>query len=398
VTIWEYVPLAEYTPPTPSVKAISENWFAELRRRFGAGKAQAEPFEERESLKALPAWQLQRIAPAPAWRAAAQALDVRLEHWLADRQSQHIPLLFIGPPYSGHVEILQLWAELHDWRVIEPPASEEVFAGDLSWLSDQIVDDQPWVFPHLERTYLRHTEGLGLIRRFFDQVYAGNLGCGLIGCDSWGWTFLRRFWPEHLSNTLALRAFDEKLLSHYLQALASGGEDQHLLFRQSDNGKYVFPPPEDVAVNGSVHHSDYMQRLAVHSRGILGIAWTIWHNSLRIEPDEEIAEEAQAEAVDLPGKTVWVAPWSQIKHPVMPPGAIRHQAFVLHALLLHSGLTGEQLAQVTPLTADEVTEMIYLLQNARVLAESAGFWRVTAQGYPVARQFLVDNGYPVDEF
>ena len=77
----------------------------------------------------------------------------------------------------------------------------------------------PWVFPCLERAYLRHPEGLTMVRRFLANAYAGNLGRGIIGCDSWAWAFLRHVWRGRVPVTVTLQAFDEtRLARHFRQA------------------------------------------------------------------------------------------------------------------------------------------------------------------------------------
>jgi hypothetical protein len=396
--LWQWVNLTDYRPPTASVKAISENWWATLRKRIGRDEAEAEAPDRINRLEALSHEQLARIIPDPDWRDAAIALDGALEGGLTDEPSDRPMVFLIGPPHSGCADILRRWAEHRQWRVLDPPTPEQILTGDPTWLSSQMTGEQPWVLPALERVYLRHAAGLGLMRQFLHQAYSSSLGCGIIGCDSWAWAFLRRVWPNRRSRTLTLQAFDQERLSLYLQRLAEVPERPPLLFRQA-SGKYVLPPPAENSEETTVVDRDFLGRLAAYSRGIPGIAWTLWRVSLRNRPDAQMTPgEPCAEDLKPPHRTIWVAPWNDIKKPTLPAYAGRDQAFVLHALLLHNGLTAEWLEQLLPLSPDQVMEALWLLQDAGLLERAGEVWRVSPVGYPIVRKFLEDQRYFIDDF
>jgi hypothetical protein len=52
--------------------------------------------------------------------------------------------------------------------------------------------------------------------------------------------------------------------------------------------------------------------LAAHSRGILVIAWEIWRNSLRTEPDLDLEEQLEEAEEQNLQHTMWVTPWDQM--------------------------------------------------------------------------------------
>ena len=397
--LWQFVTVADYRPPPASVKVVSENWFATLRRRRRPDDADAESAAKLDHLEALSHGRLARIAPNPGWGGAVASLDSTLEDWLTTERPDRLTVFLIGPPHGGSAEILRLWAEQRQWRVLDPPTPEQILAGDSHWLSSQQLAEQPWVLPALERVYLRHAAGLGLMRQFLNAAYCGDLGRGIIGCDSWAWAFLRRIWPPSgRSKKLTLQAFDKDRLTRCFQALAEGSATQPLLFRQANNGKYVLPPPAGT-VDEPVAHSDFLQHLASHSRGIPGIAWAIWRASLRARPDAETAAgETSAADRNSPHPTLWITPWDQINQPELPPHAGRNQAFVLHALLLHNGLAAEWLARLLPLSPDQTIETLALSQDAGLLEQVGEVWRVAPRGYPVIRKFLEDERYLIDDF
>jgi hypothetical protein len=401
-TLWAYVPIADYEPPAAPVAHTARQGLADFRHLVRLGEPEPETLVRmEEDLQSLPGWQLDRIAPAPDWRGAAEALDVELDDWPGQGLAGRPVVALVGPPYGGHADVLGRWAEQRGWRVLSPPTAEQVLAGDESWFPGESSDGGPWVFPALEGAYLRHAAGLSLVRRFLDAAYGGRLGQGIVGCDSWGWAALRYVWRGRLPVTLTLQAFDQARLAACFQQLADAATTRQLLFRQSDNGQYVLPPPDGHDPSGGT--SDFLQLLAAYSRGVLGVAWAFWRASLRAEPGDEAAKEAEAEEAGadrptIPHQTIWVTPWDQLTRPSLSAGAGRDEAFVLHALLLHNGLTLDVLQQILPLSSSQVMETIFLLEDTALVARHDTVWQVTRLGYPAVRQFLQTNGYLVDQF
>lgn len=399
LSAWQFVALADYSPPAaPVVHTVKRglNSFLRLVQREEAESA--EPFKAVEDLRVLSEAQLARVAPALDPPAAVDALLGELKNWLEQEEPNPPVLALMGPPYSGHRAILQAWASQQGWSILEPPTAEQILAGDEAWLEDLEHAGRPWVFPALERAYLRHASGLSLVRRFLDQAYAGEMGRGIIGCDSWAWAFLRHTWHGRFPVILAVQALDQERLASSFQRLAHAAGRVSLRFRQSDNGYCVLEPPDvdPEDEQATDQNSNFLQLLAAHARGIGGVAWEGWRAALRTQPDEVLDEEAAAEDRASPYQTVWVIPWGQLQWPALPGGAGRDEAFVLHALLLHDGLPLPLLWQLVPLSSSLATETLYRLQDARLVEQRDGLWRVSALGYPAARQFLHDNGYLVD--
>lgn len=302
----------------------------------------------------------------------------------------------IGPPYHGLSEILTAFAEQREWHELSPPSPEQIFTGDDRWLSGLRKKNTPWVFPVLERTYLRHAKGLSVVRGFLDEAFSGQFGRGIVGCDSWGWAFLQHVWRGRQPTTLTLQAFDQSRLSVHFQCLAEGDHIRKLLFRQSDNGQYVQPPPDTEADSDEI--SNYLQLLAAHSRGIPGVARAVWRTSLQIGPDTDMVDEVETAKGKNQENTVWVTPWQQFKHPSVQVEAGMVEAFVLHSLLLHNGLSPQILQQILPLSPSQVMETLFRLEAANLLSRHDAVWRIGPLGYPAVRTFLKASGYLVDQF
>ena len=395
--LWDYVPIAEYKPPAPPVSHSVRERLTFFRRLFGRGEIEQEPpLEGTENIQALPDWQLECIAPAPEWHDPAEALDIELKDWLAKEKPGSPVVVMVGPPHNGHCETLTTWAQRQQWPVISPPTATQIVAGDDTWLSKQITEATPWVFPCLERTYLRYPGGLTLVRRFLANAYAGDLGRGIIGCDSWAWAFLRHVWRGRVPVTVTLQAFDETRLARHFRLLADASGDRPLRFLESDSGRDVLPPPNDQKTSGET--SNFLQLLAAHSRGICGVARAIWRANLQSEPDEKLAEKGDDAACRIAKQTVWVTPWLQIAHPCLPSGAGRDEAFVLHTLLLHNGLPLELMQRLLPLSPGQIMETLIRLEESGLTAQEEAVWKVTPNGYPAVRHFLQGSDYLIDQF
>ena len=392
---WQYVSVGGYQPPSAPVTHSARERFASFRRLFQRDKPDlGSLLESPDKLLSLPHCQLNRLVPDPDWCSAAEALDNELNDWLNQENPAPPVIVMVGPPHSGNIKTLKAWAQIQSWRTLKGPTPEQILAGDTSWFSDQAGDGSPWVLPALENLYLRHVEGLKLIRHFLDNACSGKIGQGIIGCDSWAWAFLSHLWHGRTPTTLTLQAFDEtRLVEHFLPSI-SASTGSPLLFRLSDNGHYVLPPQG--IDEKSYEYSNFLQILSAHSRGDLGVAQAIWRASMQAEPDEKMSESDEKEESNIPHQTVWIIPWNQLKLPAVPASAGRDEAFILHTLLLHNGLPLDLLKLL--LSPSQVMENIYRLEEQGLVGQDDTVWHITAQGYPAVRQFLKSNGYLVDQF
>ncbi len=399
--LWQYVPADDYKLPATSVEHTVRIGIAGLWQRLRPSKPKTETlFEAEDDLQTLSGTILDQIASPPDWCVATSALTAALETWLNSNQANHQPVVIVGAPHTNNAEILSLWAQEQKWRVIESPTAEDILAQNENWLDQLAGDDTPWVLPSLERCYLRHAQGLALIRRLFDQLCSDRASQGVIGCDSWAWAYLRHIWSGQLPLVFMAQAFTHQSLEAWFQSLAAGSDLAPFLFRQQDNGKYVLEPPPESAeeIDQAPEISNFLERLASHSRGIPGVAWALWRQSLQGEGDfsEALSEEERRQVHQNRASKIWVTPWEQLKQPSFPADFSQAQAFILHTLLLHNGLPANLLAQLLSLSATEVFQHLYSLQAAGLVESGAEVWRVSPLGYPVTRQFLQDEGYLTD--
>lgn len=392
---WQYVSVGSYKSPSAPVTYSARERYASFRRLFQRSKKdQGLPPITTEKLLSLPQCQLDRLAPVPVWQNSAKVLESELSDWLQQKNPTPPVIVIVGPPHSGNIETLKAWQEIHSWTTLTEPTPEQIFSGDTNWFAAQTVDGKPWVLPALEKLYLRHVDGLKLIRHFLDLACAGKIGRGIIGCDSWAWAFLSHLWHGRTPTTLTLQACDDSRLTDHFQPSSDEFRSNPLRFRLSDNGHYVLPPSEQN--DASYESSNFLQIIAAHSRGIFGVAQAIWRASMQAEPDEKLSEKDENKDNSIPHWTVWIIPWNQLKLPVIPASTGRDEAFILHTLLLHNGLPLDMLKLL--LSPDQVMTNIYRLEEEGLVAQNDTVWKVTAQAYPVVRQFLQNNGYMVDQF
>ncbi len=382
---WRFVSIQDFKPSTQKVAETARIGLAALGRKFRSERPQPH-LKPMEVLKSLTEDQLAGIAPEPDWREASRVLDQTLKDWLAQKSEQPI-LALVLPPYNGHPHILTAWARLRNLPILYPPEPDQILTGGRSWLAGWKESARLWTLPALERLYLRHVDGLGLVRRFFELALSGDLGRGVIGCDSWAWEFISHVWRGPLPPALTLQAFEGPNLAGYFQHLGQKPA-RPTLFRKADSGDRLLPLPqtegEEVEVN------DFFYQLAASSRGNLGIAWLYWRASLRSGPEEE--------NISHPPPTIWVAAWDQLQQPALPAGAGWEEGWVLHALLLHHGLPLAWLSRILPLDPHRLAGILQLLESQELVERHQNEWRVSAPGYPAVRKFLKSSGYLTDRF
>ncbi|MBK8453524.1 MAG: hypothetical protein WAQ53_14775 [Thiofilum sp.] len=394
--LWDYVYYTDYQVPSAAVLQHVNTWVSVLKRLTTPFKLHdSSRFEEDTPLEALPTAELERLVPAIDWNNASHTLQCRITDWLANPNERSVVVVVL-PPFIEQQTLLSAWASQQGWDIIQPPSPEQILAGDLSWLEQLKANQKPWVLPALEDCYLRHPQGLKLVRHFLNAAYSGDYGQGLIGCDSWAWMFLRYVWQGRTPITLTLQAFDAAKITHYLE---HSFKQQHLKLREAKTQQWVIKP--STKTNAETEQEDkeedkvsaFLAHLTAYSRGNIGVALSLLRCSLRDEPDQS---DTSVEAHD---DTFWVQPWFELQWPTLPTNASHAEAMILHTLLLHAGLDFKLLTQLVPLPPTQISSILVLLEQYDLVQRTAKeFWYVTPQGYPQIRLFLQNLNYAVDTF
>ena len=125
----------------------------------------------------------------------------------------------------------------------------------------------------------------------------------------------------------------------------------------------------------------------------------IWRRTLRARPEDEAQQQGEGDA-HQEGRQCWVAPLDQLSLPAVPQSSARRSGYLLHALLMHGGLSLGQLELTSGLPGEELRIALSRLERADVVTgdEQEGIFRVQALAYPAVRRYLQSKGYPVDSF
>ena len=394
--VWEFVPLADYKVPGLPAGSAAANAWAYFKRIFRRkGKESQLPVRQEAELRTLAQARLERLLLSPDWHSAATALDKALKDWMVALEPDRPVKFVIGQPYSGHAEIVRLWGESYQAAWIAPPTYEEILAGDERWFDNWSQAGRLWVLPSMEHCYLRHANGLKLVRELLQGAEGGRLGKGLIGCDSWAWAYLQRLWPVPRPDALTLQAFDSSRLARLLSSMTVCRSGRRVHFRNAVNGNSILTvPSEDDQVRSEI------VQLAAYCRGNVGTAVRYWRERLRSEPEAEPSEPSNSEEIeqtDEPDEeSVWVT--GVLPEPVMPAGTDEDFALVLHALLLHGGLPESLLSQLLPLPHPRCMALLLRLCNAGFVQYREDRWSVPELAYATVRGLLRGRAYLTDDF
>jgi hypothetical protein len=408
--LWEFIPIDHYARPTEPTTEVVRKGIRGAWDRLRQHSPPEKPLIADAELSQVPEDRLQQAAPLPAWDDAVSALSAALEHWLTAPEPASSVQVLVGPPFAGLLEVATHWAHAHQWRLVTPPLPAQVLEGGGDWFSALESDDKtPLVMPSLEGCYLRHHDGLALIRRLIDWVCTHRLRC-LLGCNSWAWAYLRRALEVDVvfPPPLTLQGFDEERLQRWFRSLALGADGAEFTFLQANSGKPVLNrvdqgagpgkneprPPKTSKSDRSHRVTDFLKYVAGRSRGNSGVAWTIWRRSLHLA----VRDEAPETEIPTDSRVLWVKPWSQMDLPYCPSRLSQTGLLVLHALLLHGGLATEILPQLLPFTTSEIMQSLHELRAREILHEAQDRWQVTPLGYPAVRPILESEGYLTDQF
>lgn len=393
--LWEFVPPNDYTVPATQVrKAAAEAWrsFQQILRRKDVADT---PFKDEQDLHALPQVRLEHLVPPLPWKDAAAALDAVLQKWTAAGVSEKSVKFFIGQPFSGHAEIVSLLGGRHQAIEIMPPSIEQILSNDESWFDSWPSSATFWVLPKLEYCYLRHANGLDLVRRLLSLAAKGQLGKGVIGSDSWAWAYLQRIFPLPQADAITLQAFDANRLQCLLYGLMQSQSKTEIHCYNALNGQEITG-----ASGKEKQRQQEFVELAAHCRGNVAIATTYWRERLRYGPDEDVAsgdEKTTARTGEnRSDEHVWVA--GMPPDPELPIGNDEEFLLLLHAMMLHGGLPEPLLDDLMPFSATRCRGLLVQLQQSGIVHCANGRWQVRAMAYIPIRRLLGARDYLTDFF
>lgn len=383
-----FVPLSDFAPPPMPAEEVFRTYVARLMAAFR--RKEAKPFIADDRLARTTVETLDEIVAPPACGPLLLEIEATVSRWRKDLEAGRRPsrLVLVLPPCDFN-DVVETWARLQGAAILEPPER-----GHLASVVPKPIPDLRGeglvVIPRLERWFLRQRNGLRMVRDLLAAISASPRPV-LIGCNSWAWAFLARSCGADalLPDPLIFRAFDADRLHAWFSELSGDETTKGFSFRLAESGEDVLARGE-----GGDLSSDFLQRLAGRSRGIPWVAWHLWRRSLRTPDDPSLAQEA-GEALTggetASRETLFVAALDEY---VLPGAHEQTALLVLHALLLHGGLTVDELRLVLPVVGE--TNVMPVLAQSGFVERRDGSFRVRPAAYPSVRAALGTAGYPMD--
>ena len=394
---WTYIPASDFDVPCPpasdAARGLAVRFWRSIQNiiREPKSKSESEPPQwDRPPLNLL-----RSISPDPDWsHAAGQLANVLGDDWFENRQPDRLIYAYVAPPGIDIAETLQRLAQQRQLSVLTAPSPDsllEASRSDTAIFNE--VDESSseiLVVPHLERWYLRHEDGLAIVRDLLERLIMLRKRV-LLGCDSWAWAFLQLAIgsEDMLGEPQALAPFDAKRLDGWFR---STFDLQGYEYRESDNDELVFPDSPN-AKKEQPETSTVIASLAAKARGNPGVALALWRACLRTcDAGAESAPVSETKSV------YWVARLDDLAPPEFHVDVDRVHRFVLHSLLLHGGLSHASLDAILPFSRDEIQRRVSALRRAGILDEQDERLRVTLTAYSLVRRELQNAGFLTDAF
>lgn len=393
--LWEFVPVVKYAVPAADAQKAAAVAWVSLQKILRRKDIADTPFKDEQDLHALPQVRLAHLVPPLPWNDAAAALDTALHEWVTAGSAATNVKFVVGQPFSGNAEIVSLLGAQHQAVEVTPPSSDQILSNDLSWLDSWPVPENFWVLSNLEHCYLRHADGLTLLRRLLSLAMNGQLGKGVIGCDSWAWAYIQRVSSMPQADALTLQAFDAERLQSLLNGLMQSRSQTRIHCFDAKNGEEIIGAPSD--------EEDPRKEfgvLAAHCRGNVAVATTYWRERLRCQPDEDMTADAEKTTLHTgekdAGEHIWVA--GMPPDPELPIGNDEEFFLLLHAILLHGGLLDSLLGDLLPFPMARSRGLLAQLQESGIVHPSSGRWQLQGLAYVAVRSLLKNRDYLTDTF
>ncbi len=375
-----FLKTADYAPPSLPTNETLRQWWKRVGKMYH--QTDEKPFIAEEKLHKTLLKTLDQVVSPPACGPLIAELELTVSQWLAEPKRTEKFRLIVMPPCDRN-DVIGTWAAEQGHAVLEAPPRTALL-DDLPPPLPDLRGGGLLVIPRLEKWFLRHHGGLRTIRELMMALHLQDRPC-LVGCDSFAWQFLRTATGADLilPAGLTFQAFDAARLRKWFCELNEDMEIGGAKFLLSLTGKDVF---EKTAKGGLAN--DHLVKLAARSRGIPWVAWHLWRASLRSERKSEDLENGGDPGNDE--RTLWVVDPTEID---LPARDRQEFLLVLHALLLHGGMTLEELQLTLPGNAGDFAAA-GLIGFGFVELDGERF-RCRPVAYPEIREHLAAAGIPV---
>jgi hypothetical protein len=414
LSFWKFVKPGKFELPAEPASKTAHSFFEKLFSGIGEEAGDGGMEAVQSELKSAPRSLIDWLAPYPEWEKAAASIKELLLPWLEDDTPEGNSRVIVAPYGSGLGEMFQLLAKNNNWPVLPAPDYNILRGRDFSWIENlPAKSEEPLVIPRLEAFFLRHYNGLEHLRKLIARLFHSRQRC-IIGCNSWLWHYLDSAMQirDSFSRFYYLQSLSAQDLQTLFCSLESRKSYRPTVFRQADTGSFILPPEmtgkgrlDSAAIKAdssvATFPSAFIKKLAVESRGIPLVAWSIWRNSLKLAPGEDVAEIAREvadkdAAATATAKTIWVKAFGDVELPALPADIGQAGAFLLLFLLQHDGLKTDVVFDLLSLEKDRLIGLLNRMQKAGIIVNENEVWRASWQGYPAIRRFLAEQDHLQD--
>lgn len=374
-----FIPLKDYSAPAMPTQDSVRRWYSSFLRNL---QSLQKDDKKQSSLKEASKDVIDDAVQRPAYGSTVDDLNAEYLDWFNadDKNSERVRLLVLPPCDCSNV--IRVWAEKQSLNVLEAPSREAILQG----FDEETIDsnrDAPIVIPRLEDFFVRHHNGLHLIRSMLANINRANQQI-LIGCNAWAWHFLQAaiFADKILPAPHTLKPYDANRLKHWLRSMVEDDSDSELKLKFY--GRYNQDDDADTP-------SKFYFQLAALSRGAPWIAWAMLRARLELEPDDaELSHRQRQQAEDV--TNLWISPTMErsIPHQLRSAGQL-----VLHSLLIHGPMTMDELQITLPSISD--FNVVHGLQRLGLLEFDQQKFRCAAAMYHTIRSELSTAGFPMAE-
>lgn len=381
-------PLEDYDKP----ELPTYDWFQTLltRAREMVRHRPTEPMVTDDRLRRSTLEMLDEVVSPPACGPLLVELQASLADWIADPAPRLASRLIVLPPGDRN-DVIAAWAEQNGHTLLEAPARSAIIDKRPADVPD-LTGDGVLVIPALERWFVRHRNGLTLIRGLLAALDGLDRHV-VVGCNSWAWQYLVRAVRADVifGAPITFQAFDAHRLRNWLSEISESDAIGRVQFREADSGADIMALDD----NGQPH--GVLVSLAARSRGIPWVAWRIWRRSLRrrveVETEQNESDSADPAVLDPSDDehTLWVIALEEFS---LPGGGNDDTLLLLHALLIHGPLALDQLALVLPQV--RALEMLPALISIGIVERREDATLACAPAaYPAIRAGLTTAGFPI---
>ncbi len=402
--LWELIPFSDFKlPAAPTTEAATSGLARVWQHLLSVLGRSADEAQEGDDEWRRPSDEvLAAISDGQQWAAATECLSQLLKAE-ADRRdlcggSVHVVVEPPGIPLQTIIGNLGI--RDGGVRLLPPPKREQLVGyqpGDVGKYLPSECDTTEWILvPQLSQWFVRHEDGLALVRDLLAALTQSPRPV-LVGCNSWAWSFLCRAIGADawLGEPWTFAPFDAERLDHWLRSQFAGSGYE---LRSREDDEPIFRPEAEPGQTASEARSGTtsatIRGLAAASRGIPGVALAVLQRCLRTRVDQPDGEQP---ADRRPPQQLWVTPLADAGLPRMPPDASREHRFILHAILIHGGLSLDWIKMLLPLSSGVIQRRVAALLRAGVIVHRDEQLWLHEAAYPLVHRDLRSEGFLADQ-